>query len=106
MLHPIKELQRGIRAIRDGQQDSLTLSIPNELDEVQTELNHLLQNNKEILERARLQASNLAHALKNPISEDILKQAVEPFSEQRVFEEHCKSLDVSRSDFFPKSSKV
>ncbi|MCF7501912.1 ATP-binding protein [Pseudoalteromonas sp. L1] len=95
MLHPIKELQRGIRAIRDGQQDSLTLSLPNELDEVQTELNHLLQNNKEILERARLQASNLAHALKNPIS--VLKNHANqlPQSDAKIILEQAEKLSQS-----------
>ena len=51
-------------------------------------------------------ANGIRKALKNPIPEGILKKAVEPFSELKVFEEHCKSLDVSKSDFFPKNSKV
>ena len=51
-------------------------------------------------------ATAIVQALDNPIPEDILKKAVEPFSELKVFEEHCKSLEISKSDFFPKNSKV
>jgi glycosyltransferase involved in cell wall biosynthesis len=51
-------------------------------------------------------ANGIRKALKNPIPEGILKKAVEPFSELKVFEEHCKSLEISKSDFFPKNSKV
>ena len=51
-------------------------------------------------------ANGIRKALKNPIPKDILKKAVEPFSELKVFEEHRKSLEISKSDFFPKNSKV
>jgi len=51
-------------------------------------------------------ANSIRKALKNPVSEDVLKKAVEPFSEQRVFAEHCKSLEISKSDFFPRGEKV
>jgi glycosyltransferase involved in cell wall biosynthesis len=51
-------------------------------------------------------ANSIKKAMKNPVSEDVLKKAVEPFSEQRVFEDHRKSLEISRSDFFPRGEKV
>ncbi|MBT1065438.1 HAMP domain-containing histidine kinase [Bowmanella sp. Y26] len=95
LLQPVRSLQQGIKAIRDGSQESLTLTLPSELTEVQTELNHLLQNNKEILERARLQASNLAHALKNPIS--VLKNHASnlPPADARIVLEQADKLSQS-----------
>lgn len=95
LLQPVRTLQQGIKAIRDGSQESLALTLPSELTDVQTELNHLLQNNKEILERARLQASNLAHALKNPIS--VLKNhaANLPPADARVILEQADKLTQS-----------
>ena len=41
---------------------------PAEIDPLQTELNQLMLSNQEIIERARTQVGNLAHALKTPLA--------------------------------------
>ncbi len=68
LLNPVTELGEEIAGIRQGKQTEISRTLPKELQEVVNELNGLLQHNSAILERSRLQASNLAHALKNPLS--------------------------------------
>ena len=91
-LRPLAALKNGIKRIRDGRTQVLDLSLPAELELVQTELNHLINNNKAILERARLQTSNLSHALKNPIS--ILRnQAMAlPLEQKKIVLEQTEKL--------------
>jgi len=67
-LQPLAELGLAIKKIRNGQTSSITQQVPKELFLIRNEINNLLEHNSAILERSRLQASNLAHALKNPIS--------------------------------------
>nr|WP_086941206.1 HAMP domain-containing sensor histidine kinase [Thaumasiovibrio occultus] len=68
VLKPINAIGDEIGRIRRGQQHRFEQTLPLELAPVGKELNSLLEHNAAILERSRLQASNLAHALKNPIS--------------------------------------
>jgi len=39
-------------------------------------------------------ANSIAKALKNPISPEMIKEAIEPFTEQRIIEKHQKVLGV------------
>ncbi|BCL68602.1 ATPase [Vibrio nigripulchritudo] len=68
ILSPVRELSEEIAQIRQGKQSEIDRELPTELQDVVNELNSLLKHNSSILERSRLQASNLAHALKNPLS--------------------------------------
>ncbi|WP_087024587.1 ATP-binding protein [Thaumasiovibrio subtropicus] len=68
VLKPIHAMGDEIGRIRRGQQSRFEQTLPRELQSVGDELNTLLEHNSAILERSRLQAANLAHALKNPIS--------------------------------------
>jgi len=47
-------------------------------------------------------ASAIGKALTSPIPKKNLELAVEPFSDKNVLESHRKSLQVSRSDFYPR----
>jgi signal transduction histidine kinase len=67
-LRPLRRLQDELAAIRSGAQERLAGRYPVEIEPVSTELNLLLQSNTEIVERARTQVGNLAHALKTPLS--------------------------------------
>jgi signal transduction histidine kinase len=72
-LAPLARLQRDIASVRRGQSDSLTGDYAAELQPVAEELNALVANNREVVERARRHVGNLAHALKTPIA--VLKNA-------------------------------
>ena len=67
-LRPLRALQRRLTDIREGRTDRLEGIYPSEIQPVADELNLLLQSNAEIVDRARTQVGNLAHALKTPLS--------------------------------------
>jgi signal transduction histidine kinase len=78
-LAPLKTMQQGLQRVREGRQQRLQGRFPNELQPLIDEFNGVLDRNAEVVERARAQAGNLAHALKTPLA--ILGQAarkVEP----------------------------
>lgn len=67
-LKPMHELQGELNAIREGRKDKLSGTYPEEIDAVAHELNLLISDNAQVIERARTQVGNLAHALKTPLS--------------------------------------
>ncbi|WP_342642863.1 ATP-binding protein [Rhodoligotrophos ferricapiens] len=67
-LRPMRKLQAEIGAIRAGVANRITGSFPVEIQDIAQELNALIQANTEVIERARTQVGNLAHALKTPLS--------------------------------------
>jgi signal transduction histidine kinase len=67
-LRPLRRMQQNLTAIREGQAERLEGEFPSEIQPVADELNLLIKSNSEIIERARTQVGNLAHALKTPLS--------------------------------------
>ena len=67
-LLPMKVMERKLNDIRAGKVEMLEGDFPSEMQPIADELNLLVQSNFEIIDRARMQVGNLAHALKTPIS--------------------------------------
>lgn len=67
-LLPLRAIENGLAAIRSGKATRLDGELPAEIEPLQYELNALIQSNEEIIERARTQVGNLAHALKTPLA--------------------------------------
>jgi signal transduction histidine kinase len=67
-LQPLRRVEQRLSAIRSGEAEKLEGSVPAEIEPLQTELNALIQSNQDIIERARTQVGNLAHALKTPLA--------------------------------------
>jgi signal transduction histidine kinase len=67
-LLPLARLSNAIGAIRRGATDRIDGRYPDDLAPLAGEVNLLIDANREILERARTQVGNLAHALKTPLS--------------------------------------
>jgi len=67
-LKPLRAMQANLLVIRQGEAEQLKGEYPAEIRPVAEELNLLIQSNAEIVERARTQVGNLAHALKTPLS--------------------------------------
>src|SRR5262249_61169566 len=65
-LAPLKRITDGLAAIRSGSAERLTGKFPEEIAPLARETHALIEANKEIVERARTQVGNLAHALKTP----------------------------------------
>jgi signal transduction histidine kinase len=67
-LYPLRQVERGLAQIRSGDAQSLDGKLPAEIQPLQEELNALITSNHDIIERARTQVGNLAHALKTPLA--------------------------------------
>jgi signal transduction histidine kinase len=67
-LQPLLKLRAAVSAIRRGETERIPGAYPRDIAPLAQELNLLLDTNREILERARTQVGNLAHALKTPLS--------------------------------------
>lgn len=67
-LLPLKRIEKGLALIRSGDASKLAGRLPAEIEPLQTELNALIQSNTDVVERARTQVGNLAHALKTPLA--------------------------------------
>ncbi len=67
-LAPLRALQRQLIRVRDGSAGRLDGVFPRELQPLIHDFNAVLDRNAEIVERARTQAGNLAHAIKTPLA--------------------------------------
>lgn len=67
-LKPLRELQGEVAAIRHGDSERIEGDFTHDLSPLADELNLLISSNREVVERARTQVGNLAHALKTPLS--------------------------------------
>ncbi len=67
-LMPLQRIEKGLAAIRSGDAARLEGTLPAEIEPLQSELNALIQSNQDIIDRARTQVGNLAHALKTPLA--------------------------------------
>lgn len=67
-LQPLRRIGAAIAAVRAGRAARLEGSFPAEIAPLSNEINVLLEHNAQVLERARTQVGNLAHALKTPLS--------------------------------------
>lgn len=67
-LRPLSQLRRSVSSVRRGESERIQGAYPPDVAPLAAELNLLIDTNREILERARTQVGNLAHALKTPLS--------------------------------------
>ncbi|MEO0637000.1 MAG: ATP-binding protein [Pseudomonadota bacterium] len=67
-LRPLARISEQIDDIRMGQADTIDERVPREVAPLVGSLNELIAGNKSLVERARAQVGNLAHALKTPIA--------------------------------------
>ena len=67
-LRPLELMRARLAAVRSGAAGQLEGSFPNELQPLVNEFNHVLQENADMVQRARTQAGNLAHAVHTPLS--------------------------------------
>lgn len=67
-LLPLRLIRRNLADVRSGKQERLEGEYPEELAPLVGEINTLISHNREVVERARTQVGNLAHALKTPLA--------------------------------------
>ena len=67
-LRPLRQLQRSLKALREGDGTRIVGAFPTELKPLIEDFNAVIDTNEKIIERARNQAGDLAHSIKTPIS--------------------------------------
>jgi signal transduction histidine kinase len=67
-LRPLTVLRKELAEIEAGTKDCFQHSYPQEIDPLVKDINRLLIHHQQLLERARTNAGNMAHALKTPLS--------------------------------------
>ena len=67
-LKPLDAARRALEDIRAGKAEQLDGDFPAEILPLASEVNALIDSNRRIVERARMQVGNLAHSLKTPIA--------------------------------------
>ncbi|MCM2477621.1 sensor histidine kinase [Rhizobium sp. CG5] len=67
-LKPLDRARRALEAIRGGEAERIEGQFPREIEPLANEINALIDSNRRIVERARMQVGNLAHSLKTPIA--------------------------------------
>jgi signal transduction histidine kinase len=67
-LRPLLDIQGKLGDVRSGRRTSLDGEYPSELFPLVSEINTLISHNRKVVDRARTQVGNLAHALKTPLA--------------------------------------
>jgi signal transduction histidine kinase len=80
-LAPLRDLRGALQRIREGTARRLIGDYPAEVTPMVDELNEVLTRNAGLIERARTQAGNLAHAVKNPLT--VLRQELSAIEGER-----------------------
>ena len=68
VMAPISSLRNSVRNIRDGKSTRVSDAYPVEIEPVVAQLNTLLAQREEMVERARSRAGNFAHSMKTPLT--------------------------------------
>ena len=67
-LRPLDRARRALEKIRRGEAERLEGEFPREVMPMVNEINALIESNRRIVDRARMQVGNLAHSLKTPLA--------------------------------------
>ncbi len=67
-LRPLDKARDALEKIRAGEAERLEGHFPREIEPLANEVNAMIDNNRRVVERARMQVGNLAHSLKTPIA--------------------------------------
>lgn len=67
-LRPLHQLRVQLALVHEGKSETIAGQYPQEIQPLVSEFNRVLQSNAEVVQRARTQAGNLAHAIKTPLT--------------------------------------
>lgn len=102
-LRPLSRLQQALAETRSGNRARLPERFPGEVQPVVSELNALLDHNAAMLDRARTQTANLAHALKNPLMVLTNEARAMKGEQGRLMEDQLKSMTHSVHRYLSKA---
>lgn len=67
-LKPLEQVRQQIAQLQQGQRSELDTQVPEELEPLVAQINHLLAHTEDTLKRSRNALGNLGHALKTPLA--------------------------------------
>jgi signal transduction histidine kinase len=67
-LRPLRQLQAAVQAVREGRSARLEGPFPAEVAPLVDDFNRVLEQNQQVVTRARNMAGNLAHSIKTPLA--------------------------------------
>ncbi|UTH29592.1 ATP-binding protein [Ectopseudomonas hydrolytica] len=67
-LRPLEQVRRQIAQLQQGRRSDLDAEVPEELEPLVAQINHLLAHTEDTLKRSRNALGNLGHALKTPLA--------------------------------------
>jgi len=91
-LQPLDRIRRSLEDIRAGKTEALQGRFPREIAPLTGEVNALIENNRRIVERARMQVGNLAHSLKTPIAVLLNEARAMAPGQARLVEEQATAM--------------
>ena len=98
-LRPLRKLGEAIARLRNGETNRLEGRYPQEIAPLVVDLNDYIQQNGEMIARARVQAGNLAHSLRTPLAvvtdeAERLAEGSDPASAARVLLEQIHMMEM------------
>lgn len=81
-LKPLRRIGQNLSRIRAGKESRIEGSWPHDLQPLAAEINALMEQNEQLVNRARTHVGNLAHAVKTPLS--IIQNDVEGQNDERL----------------------
>lgn len=98
-LAPLVGAKRALERIRAGEAASLEGDFPREILPLVNEVNALIESNRRIVERARMQVGNLAHSLKTPIAVLLNEARILPGQQAEVVKSQAEAMQVQVSSY-------
>ena len=94
-LAPLRRLRNNLQRVESGQTDAVDTDLPVELAHLAGTINQVLRRDRQLIDRGRSAAGNLAHALKTPLS--VLHTLVQqlPREQQGAFREEVQRIDAA-----------
>lgn len=96
-LRPLERIRQQIAQLQEGQRGQLDSQVPQELEPLVDQVNHLLQHTEDTLRRSRNALGNLGHALKTPLAVLISLADREELRDhpelRRVLQEQLEQID-------------
>lgn len=91
-LRPLRSLAEDLRQVRQGRRDRVDRDAPQELAPLVDAVNDLLAHDAALVERARTQAADLAHALKTPLSLVVAEASEQTDDRARRIVAHAETM--------------
>jgi signal transduction histidine kinase len=86
-LRPLRRVAEDVERVRTGRKQLLDAAGLHEIDTLVTQVNTLIEQDRRLVERARVNAADLAHSLKTPLA--VLRSSFQDHEDERLEQVHA-----------------